>query len=79
MLAMPFFNPGMAVYMPIIVIGISLALRKCPASFVGHFVIRGSGIFDVGDTRGDVKHVGLFHIIPDEVRQRDDSLQIHPR
>jgi small-conductance mechanosensitive channel len=71
--SIPFFNPSLAVYMSIIAAGISLALQKYLASFVGHFVIRWSGIFEVGDRirigtiKGDVKHVGLFHIIIDEV------------
>jgi len=76
-LIMPFFNPSLAVYMTIIAVGVSLALQKYLASFVGHFVIRGSGIFDIGDRirigtiKGDVKHIGLFHIIVDEVGDDD--------
>jgi|AGTN01.2.fsa_nt_gi Small-conductance mechanosensitive channel len=77
-LAMPFYNPSLAVYLTIITIGLSLALQKYLASFVGHFVIRWSGIFDIGDRirignsiKGDVKHVGLFHIIMDEVGDDD--------
>jgi small-conductance mechanosensitive channel len=72
-LAMPFYNPSLAVYMSIIAAGISLALQKYLASFAGHFVIGWSGIFEVGDRirigniKGDVKHIGLFHIIIDEV------------
>ncbi len=73
LLAVPIFNPSLAVYMSIIAAGISFALQKYLASFVGHFVIRFSHIFDVGDRiriqaiKGDVKHIGLFHTIIDEV------------
>jgi small-conductance mechanosensitive channel len=76
-LIMPFYNPSLAVYMTIIAVGMSLALQKYLASFVGHFVIRGSGIFNIGDRirigtiKGDVKHIGLFHIIVDEVGDDD--------
>jgi Mechanosensitive ion channel, beta-domain len=76
-LIMPFYNPSLAVYMTIIAVGMSLALQKYLASFVGHFVIRGSGIFNIGDRirigtiKGDVKHIGLFHIILDEVGDDD--------
>jgi small-conductance mechanosensitive channel len=76
-LIMPFYNPSLAVYMTIIAVGMSLALQKYLASFVGHFVIRWSSIFDIGDRirigtiKGDVKHIGLFHIILDEVGDDD--------
>lgn len=76
-LAIPFFNPSLAFYISIIAAGMSLALQKYLASFVGHFVIRRSGIFDIGDRirigtiKGDVKHIGLFHIIVDEVGDDD--------
>jgi small-conductance mechanosensitive channel len=72
-LVIPFFYPGLGVYITIIAVGASLALQKYIASFVGHFVIRWSSIFDIGDRirigniKGDVKHIGLFHIIVDEV------------
>lgn len=76
-LLLPFINSSLAVYITIIAVGMSLALQKYLASFVGHFVIRGSGIFDIGDRirmgtiKGDVKHIGLFHIILDEVGDGD--------
>lgn len=76
-LILPSFNPGMAVYMTIIVVGMSLALQKYLANFVGHFVIRWSGIFDIGDririgaVKGDVKRIGMFHIVIDEVGDDD--------
>jgi len=57
----------------VLAIGLSLALQKYMASFAGYFVIKSSNIFDVGDRirigsmKGDVKHIGLFHVILDEV------------
>jgi small-conductance mechanosensitive channel len=69
----PFFNPTLSIYVSVLAIGMSLALQKYLASFAGYFVIRSSNIFDVGDRirigsmKGDVKHVGLFHVILDEV------------
>ncbi len=69
----PFFNPALSIYVSVLAIGLSLALQKYLASFAGYYVIRSSNIFDVGDRirigsmKGDVKHVGLFHVILDEV------------
>jgi small-conductance mechanosensitive channel len=69
----PFFNPALSIYVTVLAVGLSLALQKYLASFAGYFVIRASSIFDVGDRirigsmKGDVKHVGLFHVILDEV------------
>lgn len=73
LLAIPFFNPSLSIYITVLAVGASLALQKYIASFVGYFVIRLSSIFDIGDRirigniKGDVKHIGLFHIIVDEV------------
>jgi small-conductance mechanosensitive channel len=69
----PFFNPSLSIYVSILAISLSLALQKYMASFAGYFVIRASDIFDVGDrihidnVKGDVKHIGLFHVILNEV------------
>ncbi len=70
----PFFNPALSIYVSVLAIGLSLALQKYLASFAGYFVIKASSIFDVGDRirigtviKGDVKHIGLFHVILDEV------------
>jgi small-conductance mechanosensitive channel len=71
--AIPFFNPALSIYVSVLAIGASLALQKYLASFAGYFVIKSSSIFDVGDRirigsiKGDVKHIGLFHVILDEV------------
>jgi len=72
-LVIPFFNPSLSIYVSVLAIGLSLALQKYMASFAGYFVIKSSNIFDVGDRirigsmKGDVKHIGLFHVILDEV------------
>lgn len=69
----PFFNPALSIYVSVLAIGLSLALQKYLASFAGYFVIKASNVFDVGDRirigsmKGDVKHIGLFHVILDEV------------
>ena len=69
----PFFNPSLSIYVTVLALGLSLALQKYMASFAGYFIIRSSNIFDVGDRirigsmKGDVKHIGLFHVILDEV------------
>lgn len=69
----PVLNHTLGVYATVLAIIASLALQKYLASFIGHFVIRSSSIFDVGDriridsVKGDVKHIGLFHVIVDEV------------
>lgn len=72
-LIIPFFNSSLSIYVSVLAIGLSLALQKYMASFAGYFVIKSSNIFDVGDRirigsmKGDVKHIGLFHVILDEV------------
>ncbi len=72
-LLIPFFYPDLSVYVTIIALGASLALQKYIASFVGHFVIGWSSAFEIGDRirigtiKGDVRRIGLFHIILDEV------------
>ncbi len=72
-LVIPFFNSSLSIYVSVLAIGLSLALQKYMASFAGYFVIKSSNIFDVGDRirigsmKGDVKHIGLFHVILDEV------------
>jgi small-conductance mechanosensitive channel len=73
LLLMPIFNPALAVYVSVLAIVTSLALQKYLASFVGYLIIRSASIFETGDrirignVKGDVKHLGLFHIILDEV------------
>ncbi|CAJ36199.1 mechanosensitive ion channel domain-containing protein [Methanocella arvoryzae] len=76
-LAIPFFRPELSIYITIIALGASVALQKYIASFAAHFVIRRSSAVDVGDRimighiKGDVRHIGLFHIILDEVGDDD--------
>lgn len=72
-LAIPFFRAELSIYITIIALGASLALQKYIASFAAHFVIKRSSAVDIGDRirignlKGDVRHIGLFHIILDEV------------
>lgn len=45
-LFMPFFNPGLTIYVTVLAAGASLALQKYLASFAGFFLIKSSNIFD---------------------------------
>ena len=72
-IVIPFFDSSLSIYVTVLALGLSLALQKYMASFAGYFIIKSSSIFDVGDRirigtmKGDVKHIGLFHVILDEV------------
>jgi small-conductance mechanosensitive channel len=63
------YVPQVAVYVPILAIGLALALQKYTASFFAFFVITFSKIYDLGDRirigniKGDVRHVGLMHTL----------------
>jgi len=71
--------PEIAIYVPIIAIGLALALQKYTASFFGYFVITFSRIYDLGDRirigniKGDVRRVGLLHTTLEEVGE-DEKL-----
>lgn len=68
-----------AAYFSLIALGLALALQKYVASYFGFFVVTLSRLFSVGDRirigniKGDVKKVGLFHFILDEVGE-DEKL-----
>jgi small-conductance mechanosensitive channel len=70
---------GLAVYASILAIGLALALQKYVSSYFGFFIVRFSNIFNVGDRirmgniKGDVKHIGLFHFVLEEVGE-DEKL-----
>lgn len=69
----------LAVYLSVLTVGLALALQKYVASFFGYFVITSSKMLQVGDRirinniKGDVRHVGLFHLVLDEVGE-DEKL-----
>ena len=73
------YLPQVAIYVPIIALGLALALQKYTASFIAFFVISFARLFDIGDRirigniKGDVRHVGLLHIILEEVGE-DEKL-----
>ena len=73
------FWPQVGIYVPIIALGLALALQKYTASFVAFFVITFSKIYDLGDrirignTKGDVRHIGLLHTTLEEVGE-DEKL-----
>ncbi len=71
--------PDMAVAVPILAVGLAVALQKYTASFFGYFVINFSRIYAPGDRirigniKGDVRWVGLIHTILEEVGE-DEKL-----
>jgi small-conductance mechanosensitive channel len=73
------YLPQVAIYVPIIALGLALALQKYTASFIAFFVIEFTRLFDIGDRirigniKGDVRHVGLIHTILEEVGE-DEKL-----
>ena len=73
------YVPQIAVYVPILAIGLALALQKYTASFFAFFVITFSKIYDLGDrirignVKGDVRHIGLLHTTLEEVGE-DEKL-----
>ena len=73
------YVPQVAIYVPIFALGLALALQKYTASFIAFFVITFTRIFDIGDrirignVKGDVRHVGIIHMILEEVGE-DEKL-----
>ena len=70
---------AVSTWVPLISVGLALALQKYTASFLSYFVIEFSSIYIVGDRirigniKGDVRHVGLFHTTLEEVGE-DEKL-----
>jgi small-conductance mechanosensitive channel len=68
-----------AVYIPILAIGLALALQKYIASFFAYFYINFTRIYDpddrirIGNIKGDVRRVGLLHTTLEEVGE-DEKL-----
>lgn len=73
------YVPQIAIWVPIITLGLALALQKYTASFLAYFVITFSDIYGIGDririsnVKGDVRRVGLLHTILEEVGE-DEKL-----
>ncbi len=73
------YIPKTAIYVPVIAVGLALALQKYTASFIAHFVINFSNIYAPGDRirisniKGDVRKVGVFHTTLEEVGE-DEKL-----
>jgi small-conductance mechanosensitive channel len=76
---MAIFVPQMAIYIPILAVGMALALQKYTASFAAYFVIIFSRIYDIGDRiriggiKGDVRSIGWLHSTLEEVGE-DEKL-----
>ena len=73
------YVPQVAIYVPIMALALALALQKHVASFLSHFVITFSKIYDLGDRirigniKGDVRHIGLLTTTLEEVGE-DEKL-----
>jgi small-conductance mechanosensitive channel len=73
------YFPQVGVYVPIIALGLALALQKYTASFIAYFVITFSKIYDIGDRirianfKGDVRRIGVLHTTLEEVGE-DEKL-----
>jgi len=73
------YMPQVAIYIPIMALGMALALQKYTASFFGHFVIMLCGIYGIGDRirigsiKGDVRRIGMLHTTLEEVGE-DEKL-----
>lgn len=73
------YVPQVAIYVPILAVGLALALQKYLASMAAYFVITQSRIYGIGDRirigtlKGDVRRVGLLHTILEEVGE-DEKL-----
>jgi small-conductance mechanosensitive channel len=73
------YVPQIAIWVPIITLGLALALQKYTASFLAYFAITFPGIYGIGDriridnVKGDVRKVGLLHTTLEEVRE-DEKL-----
>jgi small-conductance mechanosensitive channel len=71
--------PQIAIWVPVMALGLALALQKYLASFLAYFAIIFSRIYGEGDrirignTKGDVRRVGLFHTTLEEVGE-DEKL-----
>jgi hypothetical protein len=61
------YLPQIAIWVPILTLGLALALQKYTASFLAYSVVTFSDIYGIGDririnsVKGDVRRVGLLH------------------
>jgi small-conductance mechanosensitive channel len=68
-----------AVYIPILALGLALALQKYTASFISYFIIIFSKLYDLDDririynVKGDVRNIGILHTTLEEVGE-DEKL-----
>lgn len=73
------FFPSATVYLPLVAIGLALALQKYLASFLAYFVLRFSHLLEMGDRirmgqlKGDIRSIGLLHFTLQEVGE-DEKL-----
>lgn len=78
-IVVPLVLKGASVYLSLVAIGLALALQKFIGSFAAYFLIVFGRMINVGNRirmgnlKGDVKHIGLFHFILEEVGE-DEKL-----
>ncbi|MBI4287855.1 MAG: mechanosensitive ion channel [Chloroflexi bacterium] len=67
------------IYVSLVAVGLALGLQKYIGSYFGYFLITFSQIFKIGDRirigniKGDVKRIGIFHFMLEEVGE-DEKL-----
>ncbi len=75
----PLILKGASVYLSLVAIGMALALQKYIGSFAAYFLIVFGRMINVGNRvrignlKGDVRHIGLFHFVLEEVGE-DEKL-----
>jgi small-conductance mechanosensitive channel len=73
------YLPQIVVYIPLLALGLALALQKYTASFIAYFVIIFAKLYDLGDririqnVKGDVRNIGVLHTTLEEVGE-DEKL-----
>ncbi len=79
LVASPFFIKGASLYIPLLAVGLAVALQKYVASLASYALITFGRVFDVGDrirignVKGDVRQIGFVHFVLEEVGE-DEKL-----
>ncbi|MDY6834617.1 MAG: mechanosensitive ion channel [Chloroflexota bacterium] len=77
--ASAFYVPEVTIYVPILALGLALALQKYTTSVFAYFVISTTKTYGVGDrirignVKGDIRKIGLIHTTLEEVGE-DEKL-----
>lgn len=79
LVASAFYVPEVTIYVPIVALGLALALQKYTTSVFAYFVISTTKTYGVGDRirigsfKGDVRRIGFIHTTLEEVGE-DEKL-----